>query len=346
MNWRELLLSLRETEPVVLCRVVYSQGSVPRRDFPLMVVPSRGPIQGTLGGGGLEQQVIQRARQLTTDDTPEIMEFQLNATDVNSEGSLCGGSALVLLEPWPTEATRHWQSLAAQARDGEQVLVHSIQLTSTVTIQRRLWPVAGDEITEIKELAQQALEAEEPRAFRRREEVLLADPLVPEPVLHLFGAGHVGQAVAHLASWLGWPITVYDDRSELLTKERFPLARLVAVDYNRLENLPLPAHRDLILVATRDHRLDRMVLEHLLQVPVRYVGLVSSRRKWHFIREALRQTGLPLERVEQVHAPVGLDLGAETVPEIALSILAQMVQVRKNRRRSNDFQKTEQARKN
>lgn len=316
----------------MLCRLIYSQGSVPRRDLPLMVVFPSGPPQGTLGGGGLEQQVIQRARQMTSEDPPEIMEFQLNATDVNAEGSLCGGSAVVLLEPWPSAPALRWQSLVEQGAPEESVIVHHFQLAPEIAIRRYLWPTDEEALpARAVSLAKESLAGERSRAYRRADYILLADPLVPQPVLHIFGAGHVGQAVARLAHWLGWPTRVYDDRPELLTTTRFPHARRISMTYDHPGEWPIPAPRDLVLVATRDHRLDRVVLENLLQHPVSYVGLVSSRRKWKLIREALLAAGLGEAQVAAVHAPVGLDLGAETVPEIALSILAEMVRIRRNR---------------
>jgi xanthine dehydrogenase accessory factor len=146
------------------------------------------------------------------------------------------------------------------------------------------------------------------------------------PRLFIFGAGHVARATAPLARQLGFDVTVVDEREELNTSERFPECTLELGDAERVK---LGEH-DWALIVTHDHRLDEQTLERCLAQPARYIGLVGSRRKVFRLlqRIAARRPGQKLERV---YAPVGLDIGAVTPEEIAVSIVAELVALRRGK---------------
>ncbi|MBI3723898.1 XdhC family protein [bacterium] len=160
-----------------------------------------------------------------------------------------------------------------------------------------------------------------------RVEVFL-EPLVTAH-LYVFGAGHVGQALARAALLLDWKVVVVDDRAQFLNEPRFPgCERLVAPFEETLARLRAraPAY---VAVVTRGHRYDQQCLEWAISQDARYVGLVGSRVKIRKILERALARGLPLERLERVRAPIGLDVGAVTVEEIAASIACELVAVRR-----------------
>ena len=147
--------------------------------------------------------------------------------------------------------------------------------------------------------------------------------------LYLFGAGHVGMALRPLAAGLGFRITVVDDRPHLASEERFPgCAALVhSYDADRWEGL-LFDHNTYCVVATAGHPSDTRVVAQLFEHRPRYIGMIGSRTKRKAVERVLRERGIPEERLEAMHTPMGLAIGAETPEEIAVSIAAELIQVR------------------
>lgn len=150
------------------------------------------------------------------------------------------------------------------------------------------------------------------------------------PPLVLFGAGHVAQALCRVATTAGFDVTVADPRDELLVAERFPDAVALIDDYEREDLARLPFGPDaFVVVATHDHQVDQQLVERVLPLPSRWCALVGSRRKAMLTRERCLNKGLDVALVERLRCPAGLDIGAETPAEIAVSLVAEMVQVRR-----------------
>ena len=154
--------------------------------------------------------------------------------------------------------------------------------------------------------------------------------LGPQPVLLIVGAGHVGQALARLAVGLDFRVDVLDDRADHLSAERFPTVRgrLVGDIDAELARYPLDGDT-FVAVITRGHRHDASALNAVVRRPHRYVGLIGSKRKIKAIFDELHRDGVPAEALGRVHGPIGLDIAAVSVPEIALSIAAELVAVRR-----------------
>ncbi len=157
------------------------------------------------------------------------------------------------------------------------------------------------------------------------------EPILPDPTLFVFGGGHVGQAVAAIAAMLGFEIAVVDDRIKYANSERFPQAAAFYVDSWEEVFARLPVTADsYLLIATRGHRYDLACLRYAVGTPAKYIGLLGSRRKTKLLYEALEREGVDPSVFERVHAPVGLEIGSETPEEIAVSIAAELVAVKKN----------------
>jgi xanthine dehydrogenase accessory factor len=156
------------------------------------------------------------------------------------------------------------------------------------------------------------------------------EPIESEPVLCLFGAGHVAQPLAHLAKLAGFRVEVADDRVKFANRERFPDADLVLAEPFAEAARKLTLGRNsYAVVVTRGHKGDADVLEGVLDKPLRFVGLLGSRAKMIHVCSALEERGIPLETLATVHTPLGLAIGAVTPEEIAVSILAEMIAVRR-----------------
>nr|WP_284701383.1 XdhC/CoxI family protein [Rhodoplanes tepidamans] len=155
---------------------------------------------------------------------------------------------------------------------------------------------------------------------------VFVEAIRPAPILYLFGAGHVGVVTARAARLAGLEVVVVDDRTEFASAERFPNAQAIHVgEFEAVMARLSPNRRSLIFIATRCHEIDGRVLRWAVATPAEYVGMIGSRRKVATVFERLVAEGLPPEQLERVHAPVGLDIGADTPEEIAISVVAEMV---------------------
>lgn len=156
---------------------------------------------------------------------------------------------------------------------------------------------------------------------------IFIDPLIQPQDLIVIGGGHVGRAVVHLGKWLGFRVILSDDREEFCRPETAPGADQYI--HCQLEHLPDQydfSSQSAIVLATRSNQVDVQGLPELLKAPSAYIGVISSRRRWKLTREELEEIGIEKEKLDRIKAPIGLDIKAETPEEIALSILAEVIQ--------------------
>ena len=158
---------------------------------------------------------------------------------------------------------------------------------------------------------------------------VFVEPVEPSPELYVFGAGHVGYFVAKMSHEVAFKVHVVDDREKFASVERFGDGIDVVVDHipTWLETHPLPATAYAVIV-TRGHTHDLDAMRALAKQPLRYLGLIGSKAKVKRIFDALMEEGMPAERLKGIHAPIGLDIGAITPQEIAVSILAELIAVK------------------
>jgi len=154
------------------------------------------------------------------------------------------------------------------------------------------------------------------------------EPLLPAPIVLVVGAGHVGRALVHLAKWCGFRVALSDDRAELCTPDHCPGADLYLPGSlaEHLDHLPLTP-QTFVAMVTRGYPVDVAILPRLLRSPVRYIGVIGSARRWAVAAQALRTQGISEADLQRIHAPIGIEIHAETPEEIAISILAQIIQV-------------------
>jgi xanthine dehydrogenase accessory factor len=159
---------------------------------------------------------------------------------------------------------------------------------------------------------------------------IFVEPILPQPMLYLFGGGHVSMAVAKAASAAGFAVGVVDDREAFANVERFPMAQQVFTSYEEaFEKISATASTYLVIV-TRGHKDDMRVLAWAARTQARYVGMIGSKRKVLSVYKALEQEGYKPEEFERIYAPMGLEIGALSPEEIAISIVAELVAVRRN----------------
>jgi xanthine dehydrogenase accessory factor len=159
---------------------------------------------------------------------------------------------------------------------------------------------------------------------------IFVEPILPQPVVYLFGGGHVSIAVANGASAAGFGIAVVDDREAFANMERFPMAQAVHTSYAEAFEKIRPNASSYLIIVTRGHKEDMRVLAWAVRTEARYVGMIGSKRKVLSVYKALENEGYRAEEFTRVYAPMGLDIGALSPEEIAVSVVAELIAIRRN----------------
>ncbi len=159
---------------------------------------------------------------------------------------------------------------------------------------------------------------------------IFVEPILPQPALYIFGGGHVSMALALAAHTAGFAIGVIDDRESFANAQRFPMAREIYTSYEEAFEKLKPNAMTYLVIVTRGHKDDMRVLGWAAKTGARYIGMIGSKRKVLSVYKALEKEGLSAKQFERVHAPVGLEIGALTPEEIAISITAELIAIRRN----------------
>jgi xanthine dehydrogenase accessory factor len=338
---------LNSGERIVLARIIKRTGSAPRAVGSKCIVKLDGLVVGTIGGGSLEHEVIERAKVVLDSGKSELYQVKLTGNDVTKTDMICGGAVDVYLEPLFPENQETVDFFAAlkelTASNMDGILFTQVNAdTSALDTQTRMLKSEGGSKGEIHGLTEESLELNElthPQLIPLPDgEVrIFAEPVTIDPVLFLFGAGHVSTFVASLAKTVGFHVAVIDDRLEFANRERFPDADEIHVlEFARAFDRITITDSSYIVIVTRGHTFDKIVLEAALRTEPAYVGMIGSRKKRDLIFQALREKEVSDEKIETVHSPIGLDIAAETPEEIAVSIVAELIKVRAAKARSSE----------
>ncbi|MGH9745535.1 MAG: XdhC family protein [Candidatus Acidiferrales bacterium] len=164
---------------------------------------------------------------------------------------------------------------------------------------------------------------------------IFVEPILPQPTLYLFGGGHVSTAVARVAHSAGFAIGIIDDRDSFANAERFPMASEIYANYDDAFAKISPNSSSYLLIVTRGHKDDMRVLAWAIDTEARYIGMIGSKRKVISVYKALESEGHNATKFDRVHAPVGFDIGALSPEEIAVSIAAELIAIRRNAAAAN-----------
>jgi xanthine dehydrogenase accessory factor len=158
---------------------------------------------------------------------------------------------------------------------------------------------------------------------------VFVEPILPQPSLTIFGGGHISLALAQMAHAAGFAIRVVDNREQFANGQRFPMAHEICTSFEEAFAKLRPGATDYLVIVTRGHRDDMRVLGWAAATDARYIGMIGSRRKVLSVYQALEREGIPPARLDRVHAPIGLEIGALTPEEIAISITAELIAERR-----------------
>jgi xanthine dehydrogenase accessory factor len=355
--WSEAVRTLERDQPFALATVINVRGSTPREIGAKMIIREDGQV-GTIGGGCGEAEVFRKARGMLGEGTgSRLAEVDLTGDFDQQEIGTCGGIMDVFIDLWAPADLPLARKLAESAENNRPaalltVIDSGVRSEAPVGAKMVIDPTGsevGAQLTGLEETALRQLSNRASDALAALLEVdasgalspvthlesnglprLFVDPITGAQRLIIVGAGHIAQPLCELGAMLGFHVTVIDDRASFANRTRFPHADLIiAKPFTvAIEGLRLDRHCFLISV-TRGHAFDEEVVRAALRQPACFIGMIGSRRRTRAMLARLAEDGVSAARLEEIHAPLGLDIGAETPEEIAISIIAEIVRERR-----------------
>jgi len=321
--------------------VLGAEGSTPREAGVRAILHPNGRIEGTLGGGAVEAATQRQAIEACRSQRASILDVELRGEAAGDDMPICGGRMRILVDPTAAKDRAAYGQAATALQERRRGILLTTTRTGAGTYTAVCWvPESDSSALPEAQVARECLADGKARLVsgstsEPAETVeVLVEPMVPEPLLLIAGGGHVGQALARQALLLGFEVMVFDDRPEFTDPDLFPQGVRTHCGDIATSVAAVPVGEDTyIVIVTRGHQHDAETLKACLHRPAAYIGMMGSRRKVALVRESLIEAGSATEEEwDAVHAPIGLDIGAETVPEIATSIAAQLVAVRRKGR--------------
>jgi xanthine dehydrogenase accessory factor len=343
----EIVEALKKSERVVLATIVSSSGSTPLPTGSSMLMTRRGAeVLGTIGGGLLEAMVTKDGKEFFESTRESLVnEFKLNESG-SEEGMICGGNVDVLIERIGSEGLEVFSRLAQLRAQGKDcLLLRRISVSGAVA--RIVLEETDESVASLPTLSELLSEGGTDAGVflqrlqrSHREECVerlatgggefIIQPVTGVQPLLICGGGHVGRSVSRLASASGFTVTIVDERQEYATPLRFPEAvRTIGKPWgDAFSDLSITPSTSVVIL-THGHQSDKEVLRLALNTPARYIGMIGSGRKVAATYDGLRNEGISVESLKRVHAPIGLEIGAVTADEIAVSIVAELIRERR-----------------
>lgn len=329
---REIIERSDCSERFAVGLLAHVQGSAPQKAGARLVVLPDGAMSGTVGGGCLEMETRRHALIALRTGEPTLFELRLDDDFGWDDGLICGGRTTLLVSPHPQRmvpALR--QALSEREKGHRSVVVTVLAAPDTERMGESIaLPGEGGEAFGVTLTAPPTTL---PLLVEREGWRLLVESVRPNPTLVVMGCGHIGTELVQLAASVGFDVVAVDDRVDYARPDRLPEASRVLCTDMCEAAATLPTGPDTYwVIVTRGHRNDGSVLARVINREAAYIGMIGSRRKVRLIREGMLKEGVTTpERLEQLHSPIGLDIGAETPREIALSIVAELIAVRRRK---------------
>ena len=339
--FNEVHNSLMKGKELVVATVISDQGSTPRSSGSKMVVYHDGSISGTIGGGSVEGDVIRRAIKLFETGTAQIASYDLNHTGTIDDMDLvCGGKMQVLIEYVAADSDYLdiYRLICSEINMSRPFLLigrvkcdKDTRVERAVLTQDNKWygklnkdPVILDKLSGMKRSFGTAT------LFETEMHKFIVEGIDPPDLVYIMGAGHVSVELAKLTKQVGFKTVVVDDRAEFANKKRFPDADEVHVckSFNNVFGEFNAPPGSFIVIVTRGHRFDKEVLAQALRSRAGYIGMIGSRKKKKYVYDALVKEGFDQGSLDKVHCPIGHSIAAETPSEIAVSVVAELIQER------------------
>ncbi|TFG40964.1 MAG: XdhC/CoxI family protein, partial [Bacteroidia bacterium] len=347
----QIPLNKPDIPDLAIATVIRTEGSTPQKPGSSAIFNRSGLVAGTVGGGVLEGKVQMIAMESLETKEPVHQIFRLDTSVSDGEDALCGGRINILIDP---EIVRHKHVFEALAKSSKSripgvLLTFVTDKGDNKILIKRYWAtnsdrslipdelkplvepeisslISGNDSYDFRELKIQQYEKESSH-------LLFLEPIIPSPRLLIAGAGHISKALSQIGSMLDFEVTVIDDRSEFANSENIPFANhIINGDIGDAMEKIEKGDDTYIVIVTRGHREDGRALRACIGSDAAYIGMIGSKTKIALMhREFIENRWATEEQWERIFAPIGLDIRSKTVEEIAVSIAAQLIQVKNNR---------------
>lgn len=334
---------LENKEGFCLATILEKSGSAPREEGAKMIVRKDFSIIGTVGGGLLEALTIKFCKDIFENKCSIVKKFNLSNSEAMSLGMVCGGELKVLIEYIDADDLKivdiYSKLYELKERNVRFILVSKLSEKEDEYFHCGKWICTetdffGDENDEIQE------------AFKRIRENFndpvignlniagnnyLIETIMNDETVYIFGAGHVSQKLSYITKMVDFKTVVLDDRIEFANRDRFKNADdvIVMASFNNICDYIKVNKESYLIIVTRGHAFDKDVLAQALKTDAKYIGMIGSKTKREFVYNLLIEEGFTKKDLERVHSPIGLDIYAETPEEIAVSIAAELIKVRR-----------------
>ena len=336
--FEQLCETLRVEKGAVLATIIAASGSTPAPSQSKMMIRTKGDGRqiGTVGGGCLDQNIMLSLNDAAFTGSARILTFHLNDDDSDT-GLTCGGTVHVLVEELVESMCSFYEHVLRRQGTGSGsfiltriggTLLKSLLDENLEMIDGSPAPSGVIEI--VRGVVSKNAEFAGSQPIQSGEDEFVLEYIEPPPRLIIFGGGHVGRIVSRCGAIAGFSITIVDDREPYANRERFPEAEnILCESFDDAVSTLKVTVADYVVIVTRGHKHDERILEAIVKFHPKYIGMIGSKRKIQLSYENLAARGVPRELLAAVHAPVGLDIGAETAEEIGVSIVAELIAVRR-----------------
>jgi xanthine dehydrogenase accessory factor len=350
--YSEIVKFLGKKEKLALATLITRIGSAPRAVGAKYLIKADGTSVGSIGGGCVEAEVWQEAKEVLIKGKGGVLHFELTSEQLAEGGLICGGNVDIFVEPLREEYLIIFQEIMRIKQKGGSAILATLISVDDIFPKdgnsKMLLKASGEKVgflSDGERVEQRILgevdallkgnrpmvmifESEQEDSSCKKMEVLL-EPISSEPTVYIFGGGHVSQQLAPLAKGVSFKVAVIDDREMFANHDRFPEADEVIVsEFERSFDRLTIDDSSYIVIVTRGHLYDGVVLEQAVQTSARYIGMIGSKKKIHTLYQNLMKKGMSRETLNRVHAPIGIDINSETPEEIAVSIVAELIKVR------------------
>ncbi len=336
--YKKAVLLLEKGENIAQITAISTMGSTPGKvGYKMLVWGKKPETIGTVGGGLVEAEIIETANNILPKTQCRVLTFNLDGTEDDVKG-ICGGSIELLIETFDEKSLPLFKELSTVTDSGDKGILLSVispdkspdkfflknaeQLNSITNID--LTPEIVESINKLAEKEQFAK-----KTLPDGMEIFI-ETISEQPMVFIFGAGHLAYYISQYAKSLHFRYTVYDDRAEFANKERFPQAdNIIVEDYESVLDKVEINKSSYIVIVTKGHKSDEIVLEKVVKTDVKYIGMIGSKTNTLTILKKLSEKGIPAETLKKLYSPIGISIGALTPQEIALSIVSELVKIRR-----------------
>jgi len=350
--YSEIVKALGRKEKLALATLITRVGSAPRGVGAKYLIKEDGTSLGSIGGGCVEAEVWQGAKEVMRKGKGGILHFELTSEQLAEGGLICGGNIDIFLEPLRGEFLDIFQEVVRMKQKGGSAILATLISVDDAFPKgedsKALIKASGERmgfLLDGEELEQKILKEREALLREKKPRVLvlssdrkdapwdrmevLLEPILSEPTVYIFGAGHISQQLSPLVKRVQFKVVIIDDREMFANRERFPeVDEVIVSEFEKCFDQLNIDDSSYIVIVTRGHLYDGFVLEQALKSNARYIGMIGSKKKIRTLYQNLMEKGIAKDALDRVHAPIGIDINSETPEEIAVSIVAELIKVR------------------